>query len=173
MAIRRDIYEKSGGLEGVDFEVAEDLALTNMVQSAKMKIRLHASPETTVWLRAVPSFGHLLSQQRRWVKGGFEKSLVLKLPLIFVIGYHAMFSSVLLAGIFYYPQSTLVAASLKLFADFNLLLSLKIKANLDRHLRNLPVMFVFSLFVFLWIPISFLFSKKIEWRGAGYQVKYD
>jgi len=173
MAIRRDIYEKSGGLEEVDFEVAEDLALTNMAQSVKMRTKLHASPETTVRLKTVPSFGHLLSQQRRWVKGGFGQSLILRLPLAFVFGYHAMFSVVLLGGWFFYPQATLIAACLKLFADFNLLLSLKFKANLDKYLRNLPVMFVFTLFSFLWIPLSFLFSREIKWKGTGYEVKYD
>lgn len=173
MAIRRDLYERSGGLEAAEFEVAEDLALTDMGQRAKMKIKLHISSETTAKLKVVPSFGHLLSQQRRWIKGGFGNSLVLKLPLMFVIGYHAIFSAILIGGWFFYPQATAIAALLKIIADFNMLLSFKIKAKLERHLRNLPVMFLFTVFSFLWMPISFIFSRNIAWKGEGYEVKYD
>lgn len=172
MAIRKSTYDKYGGLESVKFNIAEDLALASIVLNSGQKIRFHGSPETVAHLISVPTLGHLFSQQRRWIRGGFEQGWELWFVLAFVFSYHFLYSWILILGWLISVKATLVALLLKFITDFIFILAEKRKLRIPRLLRFHPLMFLYSLFAFIWIPISLLFFNKVRWKGEGYEVKY-
>ena len=172
MAIRRSTYEDYGGLEKVDFDIAEDLALARIVLDSGQKIKFYSLPETVAYLKAPPSLKHLFSQQRRWITGGFEQSWKLWSGLAFVFGYHFILSWILILGWFVSIEATLISLSFKLLSDFILLIVLKLQMKIPRLLRYTPLMFIYTLATFIWLPLSLIFSKNINWKGEGYEVNY-
>lgn len=173
MAIRKDIYDENGGLENAEFSVAEDLALLIMVSNSKKKIVTFASPETTISLTPVPSFRHLLSQQRRWLRGGIDAgsdySFMLYLTFwggLFVTLYYIL-------GWFFSPSVFLAFWILRLVIDLVYFSIQKVKLNLAKHLRYLPLLELYLLVILIYLPISFLFTKKIQWMGDGFSVEYE
>ena len=173
MAIRKSIYEDYGGLEKVDFKVAEDLALVKIALKSKSKIALHCSKETTVILSPVPTFTHLISQQRRWFKSGFELGWEYWTGFIFVYAYHFIFSFILLLGWVLSVKGALYALLFKLLGDISLVGAARIKLRIPGILRYFPVMILYSTLTFIWLPISTLFIKRIKWMGEGYEIKFD
>ncbi len=173
MAIRRDIYENYGGLESVDFTVAEDLALFTMVKESGKKIITFASKETKVLLSPVPSFKHLISQQRRWFGGGIEigKDYLWILYLSFWSGF--FINSFYLFGWLASPAIFLSIWVIRILTDIVFLTVQKRKLGLNTHLRYLPILAIYSLFIFMYLPLSFLFSRKIHWMGEGYSIDYE
>jgi hypothetical protein len=37
----------------------------------------------------------------------------------------------------------------------------------------MPFILLYQPFAFIWIPISFMFSKSIRWMGEGYEIVFD
>lgn len=173
MAIRKSIYDEAGGLEASEFDVAEDLALFRMVRDSEYKTESYMSPETTVKLNPVDSFGHLFSQQRRWLKGGFEGSWEYWIGLVFAFGGHNLISLGIIAGLFISWEITLGVFLMKSGADLLLLIMEKIKIREKRMLRYFPVFELNVIFTMAWLPLSLLISPNIQWKGKDYAEKYS
>ena len=173
LAIRRSIYEDYGGLESVEFGVAEDLALTKIVQQSGKKVKFHGSSEVTIRMTPVPTFDHLISQQRRWIKGGFEMTWEYWAGLIFVFTYHFIFSWILLFGWIISVEGTLIALAFKLIGDFFMVWCEKRKISLLAVLRYIPIQSLYTTLIFIWLPVSFFLARNIRWKGEGYEIKYD
>lgn len=173
MGIRRSIYEKEGGLENANFDVAEDLALFRMVEQSEYNSLSYVSPETTVELNPVSSLKHLWSQQRRWLMGGFEGGWQYGVGLTLAFGYHSILSYFLLTGWVYAFEATLAITLMKLSSDFLMLASKKFLLKKTHYLRYFPIQSLYVFVTMLWLPLSLLFNSKIKWRGDGYEVTYD
>ncbi len=172
MAIRKSLYEAYGGLEKVNFNIAEDLALSQIVLESGKKVKFHGSEETIGNLISVPTLKHLFSQQRRWIRGGYERGPDLWVGLTIVFVYHFLYSWILLLGWFFALKATITAFLIKGFIDWMMLSVLKYKMKIPRLLRYWPVMFIYSTAAFIFLPLSLLVSNKIKWKGEGYEVKY-
>lgn len=173
MGIRRSIYDDFGGLENATFNVAEDLALFRMVEESGYKSLSYVTPQTTVKLNPVISLKHLWSQQRRWLKGGFEGGWKYGIGLVFAFGLLSIFSFVQFTGLFYAFEATIILISLIISANFLMTLSLKMLIKRSILLRLIPLQWLYLTFTLIWLPLSVLFSSKIRWRGEGYEIKYD
>lgn len=173
MAIRRDIYEKAGGLENAAFCIAEDLALLNMVVDAGAKIITPVSAETTISLKQVPSFKHYLSQLRRWFRGGIDNGAEYRFILYssFWCGLFVM-TFPFYGWLFSWPVY-IVLVLLQLITDILILVVQKKKLGLHRHVIYLPFLLLAQIIAFTYIPLSFLFTRKIQWMGDGYSVDYE
>jgi cellulose synthase/poly-beta-1,6-N-acetylglucosamine synthase-like glycosyltransferase len=172
MAIRRTIYEESGGLERAEFRVAEDLALFTMVAQRKMEVQCYADEQTTAMLRPVPSPRHLISQQRRWLGGGTAQGLAYLLPLLAAFGWGFGIASYTLTGWLLSWRWWLAFVAAKLAMDAVALTMQQRRLALPRHVRYLWVLELYTAFIFFVLPPSFLFSRKIRWMGDGYAVTY-
>ncbi|MEX0691735.1 MAG: glycosyltransferase [Gemmatimonadales bacterium] len=172
MAVRRSIYVAAGGLERAPFTIAEDLALFRMVESAGYRALGQASPETTVRLTPVPSFRHLLSQQRRWLRGGFEGDWRYWVGLVGAFGFHFLFSVGLVVGLVVSLPSVAVAWGLKFAADALLIGVEARRTGEPRLILLVPVAVAYTAIAFFWIPLSFLLTRTVEWQGEGYRLSY-
>ncbi len=168
MGIRRSVYTGAGGLEGARFHVAEDLALFTMVTAARMQVQAYADAETTVTLRPVPSAHHLLSQQRRGLGGGVAQSAVYSIPLLLAFGWGFGLCAYVLLGWLIDWRWWLAFVMAKAVLDGALLFTQQQRLQMTRHLRYLWVIELYHVFIFLMLPLSFLFSRKIRWMGDGY-----
>lgn len=172
MAIRRSVYQNAGGLEQANFRVAEDLALFRMVKSRRMAVHVYMDRATTVTLAPVPSFGHLLSQHRRWLGGGVEQSVWYKIPLLIALWWGFGMVLYMVAGWLLDWRVWAAFLALKCTHDWLMLRLQQKKLALPAHKKFLGVLELYQVvFVFI-MPIIFLFSQRIEWRGDGYSVRY-
>lgn len=173
MAIRRDIYEQAGGLENAEFCIAEDLALLKMVENSKSKIITPVSPETTISIKQVPSFKHYLSQLRRWFRGGIDNGSDYKFILYssFWLGFY-VFTFPFYGWLFSW-KIYVVLMAFQFLSDILLLAAQKYKLGLKPHLKYFIFLKMAQLIAFTYIPLSFLFTRKIHWMGDGYSVDYE
>ncbi len=173
MGIRRSIYENFGGLQNEPFQIAEDLALFRIVEKSGYTSLSYLTPNTSIHLNQVPSFRHLLSQQRRWLRGGFESQWSFKIWLALGFGYHFAISTLLLVGLFLALEATLIVLTIKFFSDLFMLVTQKILLKKSKILRYFPVQFTYILLIMIWLPASVLINPKISWKGDGYEIDYE
>ncbi len=172
MAIRRSAYVEAGGLERAEFRVSEDVALFTMVASRHMEVQSYADEQTAATLRPVPSARHLVSQQRRWFGGGLSQGLAYSLPLLASFWWGFGVVLYVLLGWTLSVTWWLAFIGAKAIVDAVALAMQQRRLNLEHHVRYLWVIELYHLFVFLVLPPSFLFSRKIRWMGDGYTVTY-
>jgi len=173
MVIRRSIYVQAGGLEEADFKVAEDLALMGMVVKGGYRIQSYMDEETTAHIRPVPTLGHLLSQQRRWFRGGIDNGAEYAVILFgsFWWGFGTV-TYIALGWLLHLPTWLLFMA-VKILTDAAFLALQQHRMRLDRHARFFWLLELYHPVVFSWLPASFLFTRKIRWMGDGYEIRYD
>lgn len=172
MGVRRAMYLAAGGLERADFRVAEDLALTRMVARAGLRSRAYLDAETTATLVPVPSFAHLVSQQRRWLGGGVEQGWAYRISLGLVFGWGFGVAAFFALGWMLSPGWWGVAIAARTALDAAALLLQRTRMRLGAQLRYLPVMEVYVVLIFLLLPLSLLVRRRVAWRGEGYVVRY-
>lgn len=173
MGLRKSIYDDAGGLENATFDVAEDLALFRMVDKSPYGVKSYISQETKVELEPVPSFKHLFSQQRRWLKGGFEGGWKYWIGLVAGFGLHNILSILLVFALITSPITFLIAFSIKGIADFSMFLSERILLKEQKIIRYFFLAQLSALITFIWLPISLLINSTIRWMGDDYTITYD
>lgn len=173
MVIRRSIYVAAGGLEQADFKVAEDLALMGMVVKAGYRIRSYMDEETTAHIRPVPTLGHLLSQQRRWFRGGIDNGAEYAVILFGSFWWGFGTVTYVALGWLVHAPSWLVFMAMKVLTDAAFLSLQQDRMRLKTHARYFWLLELYHPVVFTWLPASFLFTRKIRWMGDGYEIRYD
>ena len=172
MAIRRSVYKEAGGLQNAqNFRVAEDLALFRMVTARKLAVHVYMDQATTVTLSPVPSFAHLLSQHRRWLGGGVEQSKWYKIPLLVALWWGFGLVMFMLLGWLLDWRIWAAFLALKSTHDFLLLRQQQRRLSIEL-VRFLPVLELYQTVAIAILPVIFLFSQRIEWKGDGYSVRY-
>jgi hypothetical protein len=116
--------------------------------------------------------GHLLSQQRRWFGGGLSHGFLYTLLLYVSFWWGFGVALFLLAGWLVFPSLWLAFVIAKVVVEGTLFLIERRRMALGAHLRYLPVLEVYHVFVFVVLPLSFLFSRRVRWMGDGYTVTY-
>jgi cellulose synthase/poly-beta-1,6-N-acetylglucosamine synthase-like glycosyltransferase len=172
MALRRSVYEQAGGLENVEFKVAEDLALHDMVIAAGYKIRNYMDEQTTVLLKPVPSLKHLMSQQRRWLSGGYSKNEYF-IPLFIGFWYGFLFAVVNWVLWLFSWKLWLGVAAVRFTTE---LIYVGVQGHRLRdkgYWKQFWVLHLSLMFIFTYLPASFVFMRKIQWRGKDYAINYD
>ena len=173
MAIRKAVYEKHGGLENADFRVAEDHAMFNLVNKNGYETVHHMDEHTKIKLNPVQSFKQIISQQRRWFKGGFEGSFSEKILISFLLLLGFGFSVFTFSIMIFIPIYGIGFAMIKFVMDTLVYWQYSKKTNIKELVVLSPFSFIYTLLAFVWIPITFLFKRDIAWMGDGYTVKYE
>jgi 1,2-diacylglycerol 3-beta-glucosyltransferase len=173
MGIRRSVYEAAGGLERARFRIAEDLALFLMGRNAGGTVAAFADPETTVTLDEVPSPSHLVSQARRWVGGALEQgpaySVGVPLALVWGVAVAVFF----VIGWMRWPLVWAAFVVAKLAADTMLLSQLAGRMASPSLRADVLRVSVMQLWTMAWVPLSLVVTRRMQWRGANYAVKYE
>ena len=173
MAIRADVYRGQGGLEAVDFKIAEDMALWRLAQRAGTRWTLCADPEAVVRVRPVPSFTHLLSQLRRWLGGGKQDSPMPIRAATYFVGLLAFLVGLgVCVGWVEDPILWGIAVLLKLIADAVILGAAQLRLRISRLIPYAPLASIVLIAIYIWLPLSLVIDPRISWRGSGYAIRF-
>ncbi|MBI3569056.1 MAG: glycosyltransferase [Gemmatimonadetes bacterium] len=172
MGIRRDVYVSAGGLERAEFRIAEDLALFRMTLAAGLRARTAVDAETTVRLTPVPNLRALISQQRRWLGGGVEQGWAYRAGLSLAFGWGCGVAAFLLLGWMRWPAAWSAVWAARVAVDALALDAQRRRMQLAAWLRYLPALELYTVFIFLILPFTFLARRGVTWRGEGYVVRY-
>lgn len=173
MAIKKEAYDKAGGLEKSDFRIAEDMALFKMAHKLGYKSHYHFDQHTLIKLTPVRTFTQILSQQRRWLKGGLEGDFKDWFIFFFLFVYGLTFSFSYIYICIIFPIYGLFFSGIKLLAEIFAYAAVKRRFKSPGILRLIPLAYFYTLITYIWLPLSFIFSKDATWMGDGYVVKYD
>lgn len=168
MGIRRDVYERNGGLVATPPRVAEDLTLFLIATRDGGVMRSYLDPETTAVLTPVPSPAHLLSQMRRFVGGGAAQDRQYALGLALVLLWGTVALGFILFGwqIAVWPWAALLAA--KLLTDVVLLGTQARRAGSELRWSELLLLQLVQLVMVPSLLVSLLGKRPLEWRGEGF-----
>lgn len=171
MGIRRSVYVAAGGLERAQFRIAEDLALFLMGRVGG-SVDAYADPETTVTLDEVPSPSYLVSQLRRWVGGALEQGPAYSIGVPLALAWGVMVTVFTIAGWARWPSEWWAFMGVKLVVDVSLLRHLASRMAAPPLRRDLARLWLMQVWAMAWLPVSLLVSRRVQWRGANYAVKY-
>ena len=173
MAIRRSVYEAQGGLASVKFRIAEDIALWQLGRRAGMRVRAVLEPESTVLMRPVPSLIHLISQQRRWLVGGFgDGPAHIRWASIGVATWAFVGTTSVLAACAFGLPAGLAGMGFLAMSQLASMTALRQRLHLRSIWRILPVSLAYSSALFVWLPMTAFLLPNVRWRGEGYEVRF-
>lgn len=169
MAIRRDVYVAQGGLEAVEHDVAEDMALLKLVERAGLKCRGGAEPDTTVRVTPVASLVDLLQMQKRWIQGGLRDAPRFILALVLLLGAWAWVGSLMSLGWWLVdPAEWALGNALRFAGTATISAALAHRAGVELHARWLPLVELYLVLGFLVLIPWCLLVPTVRWRGAGF-----
>ncbi|MBX9929295.1 MAG: glycosyltransferase [Gemmatimonadaceae bacterium] len=173
MGIRRSAYLDAGGLAASPVRIAEDLGLFLLATRRGWRTVLHYSAETAATVHPVPTAGHLFSQHRRWLGGGIEVGWQYAVPLFAALFWGLGIAAFLVAGWALSPFWWTVFLVAKLATDGLHLHWQAQRLALRDHVTLLGVLQLYKIVTLAYLPLSFVFDRRVRWRGAGYVVRYD
>lgn len=166
LSFSKRAYFGAGGYSSIGFSVTEDLALMRKVNSHK-KYDILFPVDKDCLVRTLPckNLSELFSQKRRWFRGGIGINF-----LGYILGAELYLTNIiLLFGLFFLSfKLYLILISIKCFAELMLLGKTFQRLSMN-HLYKyyLPFILYFA-FYGLTLPLSFLFDRKINWKGRKF-----
>ncbi|MBD1395855.1 glycosyltransferase [Pontibacter sp. JH31] len=165
MLLTRQAYEDAGGFENIKFSVTEDIAIFNQVLKQGYKFRNIYEPSVLALSAPTASFGELLQQRKRWMRG----SVYLPVYMFAIFVLHSAYYPVLVP--FFFQAPTGIAGGI--FLAKLLLQSLYLHTCLKRLNRTAPwwLYLIFELYLLvssIILIIYFFLPTKLMWKGRRY-----
>lgn len=163
LSFSKKAYRSSGGYEAINFSVTEDLALMRKIDSKKeFQIKFPVNKECIVSSQPCSDLSDLFSQKRRWFKGGIGINF-----LGYVVGFELYALSFLLIFglIFINYKLYLILVAVKIFSELFLFTKTVTRLELRELLPYYPLFIFYFAFYGLLLPWSFLFARKVKWKG--------
>lgn len=165
MSFRKKAYEEAGGYENLPFSVTEDFILLHgIAELEKYKIIYPLLKESIVISKPCVSFKELLSQKKRWGRGGISSPLG-----GFVIMGIAFTSNllILLTPLFFSPV-WLYLAVFKIIIDYLFLYPVHIVLGTRDQLKYYLFFQIYFILYTTALPLVLVFSRNINWKGRNY-----
>lgn len=160
LAIRRNIYKEIGGYSKIPFSITEDYALLKTIMKMGGIATYITNPDAVVETNPCKSFPDLVSQLRRWGRGGLDLKWV---AFFFVLSSVAVWSA-LLATLFSGQYLLfLILLTVRLVSDSILISQALIgigKSNIVKW--TLPAVAFFLIMELLIPPL--VFKSNIKWK---------
>lgn len=166
LSFTKEIYNQVGGYESISFSVTEDLALMRKINKNKnFEIKFPLDKECLVETLPCKNLSELLSQKRRWFRGGTGINF-----LGYVIGFELYTVNILVVfGLFFLSLKIYSAlVIIKLISELVLLSKTFQRFNLQKLYKYYPLFILYFAFYGLILPVSFLFKTKIKWKGQKF-----
>lgn len=166
LSFSKNAYKSLGGYGAIDFSVTEDLALMRKIDSSdNYKILFPVDKNCLVYTLPCPDIKELFSQKRRWFRGGtgvnffgyFTGFELYSMSFIFAFGIFLMSFKLFLTAII-----------LKFISELLLLFFVLKRFEMLKEMKYYPAFCVYFAFYGLILPWSFLFGKKINWKGQKF-----
>lgn len=168
MLITRAAYAATGGYEALPFSVTEDFALFEAVNARGFGFRQLFEPGVRATSLPAPSWGALVRQRLRWLRGVAALPWHVQAGLVFFSGYWLVALGLALAG---RPGLAAAALGLKVASHYGLALAASRRAGLPRPTWwLLPVFEVYTLVLTTHLTLARLLGRRgVEWKGRQYE----
>ncbi|MBK6506955.1 MAG: glycosyltransferase [Ignavibacteria bacterium] len=166
LAFTKKAYDHVGGYRAIGFSVTEDLALMRKINEIKdSRIVYPVSFESLVMTEPCLTIKELSSQKRRWFRGGTGVN-----GLGYVTGFELYTASVLLIlGYFFISfKLWIILSSLILLSMFLLMSRTALRLKTSQLFSLFPLFAAYLAVYGLLLPISFVFGRKIDWKGRKF-----
>ena len=167
MLITRAAYAATGGYEALPFSVTEDFALFEAVNARGFGFRQLFEPAVRATSLPAESWGALVRQRLRWLRGVAALPAHVQAGLIFFSGYWLAVLGLALAG-----QSGWAAAALalKIASHYALAQAASRRAGLPCPAWwLLPLFEIYSLALTTHLTLARLLGRRgVEWKGRQY-----
>lgn len=166
MSFRKEAYIEAGGFGKIAFSITEDLALMREIdKSKKYSIKYPINPKCLMKTVPCPDIKTLARQKKRWLRGATDVNWLgflmaaeyLFMNIVLVAGY-AFFdfkSYLLLVGVIILAELICIIPIIKIF-------------KLKKLLIYYPFFKIYFTIHTLLTPMSFLFGKKLKWKGREF-----
>jgi cellulose synthase/poly-beta-1,6-N-acetylglucosamine synthase-like glycosyltransferase len=171
LVMRRSIYENAGGFENVPDGPQDDLILHNMTVQAGWKVIQFMDQPTSVRLMPVPGYAYLVSQQRRWLGGGYNIEGYL-LPLLALFWYGFLLGFFLLFGWIFSMKVWLLLFCFRTVLELTNMGIQRWRFKESAMFRHYWSFMFYGAMIKMILPVSLLIDSKIRWRGKGYVITY-
>jgi 1,2-diacylglycerol 3-beta-glucosyltransferase len=167
MLLTRAAYEATGGYEALPFSVTEDFALFEAVNARGFGFRQLFEPAVRAATLPAASWGALVRQRLRWLRGVAALPWHVQAGLVFFSGYWLAALGVALAG---QPGWAVGALALKIASQYTLACAAGHRAGLPRSTWwLLPAFEVYSLALTTHLTLARLLGRRgVEWKGRQY-----
>lgn len=168
MLITRAAYRATGGYEALPFSVTEDFALFEAVNARGFGYRQLFEPAVRAVSLPAASWGALVRQRLRWLRGVAALPWHVQAGLVFFSGYWLVALGLALAG---RPELALAALALKIAGHYALARAASGRAGLPRPAWWwLPAFEIYSLVLTTHLTLARLLGRRgVEWKGRNYQ----
>ena len=166
LSYSKKAYMEIGGYTGINFSVTEDLALMRKLNSDKrFKVVYPVNNHCIVETLPCRSIPELMSQKRRWFRGGTGINL-----LGYLIGFELFSVNFLLLSGFIFLDLKIYLLLIILKTLSELLLINKVLFTFKlQYLYKYYIIFIFYFAAYgLFLPLSFITGKKIKWKGREF-----
>lgn len=165
LSIRSKTYKEIGGYSNIPFSVTEDYALLKAVMKSGGEAAYLTNPDATVYTNPCITFSELVSQLRRWSRGGFDLKWV---AFYFVLSSIAVWGGFIVSLLSANYVLFFILLLVRLLGDF-LLISPSLKGIGKKGLVKWTIPAVaFFLFMELLIP-PLMLNTKIQWKGQVFK----
>lgn len=166
LSFRKKTYNDIGGYSAIGFSVTEDLALMRKINSyKKYEIKYPVDKECIVETLPCSNIPELLSQKRRWLRGGTGINF-----LGYIIGAQLYAVNILLlSGLFFMGIKTyLILITVKIVSELILISGIMKRFELENLYKYYPLFCLYFAAYGLTLPFSFLIKTKIQWKGRKF-----
>ena len=165
MSFRKEAYFEAGGFENLPFSVTEDFIILHAISKLKKyKIIYPLLKESIVISKPCADLKELISQKKRWGRGGFTAPAG-----GFMIMGIAFISNlmVLLTPLFFTPV-WLYLAVFKIIVDYLFLYPVHAVLGIKNQLKYYILFQVYFIIYTTILPFILFFSREITWKGRKY-----
>ncbi|QKG52025.1 glycosyltransferase [Hymenobacter sp. BRD67] len=168
MLVIRPAYQATGGYEALPFSVTEDFALFKAVNAHGFGFRQLFEPAVRATSLPAASWGSLVQQRLRWLRGVAALPWHVQAGLVFFSGYWLVALGLALAG---RPGLALAALALKILSSYALTVAASQRAGIARPAWWLvPAFEAYSLALTTHLSLVRLLGRRgIEWKGRTYR----
>jgi cellulose synthase/poly-beta-1,6-N-acetylglucosamine synthase-like glycosyltransferase len=165
MSFRKEAYIETGGYENFPFSVTEDFMLLHRISKLKKyKIIYPLVKESIVISKPCVGLKELISQKKRWGRGGF---LAPKFGFL-IMGIAFISNLLVLLTPLFFTTVWLYLAVFKIIVDYLFLYPVHSVLGIKNQLKYYVFFQVYFILYTTMLPLILLFSRKISWKGRFY-----
>ncbi len=166
LSFTKAAYKKVGGYESINFSVTEDLALMRKINSdKKFEIKYPVDKSCLVETLPCKSLDEVLSQKRRWFKGGTGINMLGYLVGIELYALNFLF----LFGLFFLNYKIyLPLIVLKMMSELILVSQTLKRFDLQSLYKYYLFFSIYFALYGLILPFTFLLNPRIKWKGRKF-----
>jgi len=165
MSFRKLAYSEAGGYEKFPFSVTEDFSLLHGIAGLKKyKIIYPLLKESLVISKPCTGLKELMSQKKRWGRGGLEAPAIgfLMMGIAFISNLLVLLTPLFFSSVWLY------LAVFKIIVDYLFLYPVHSVLGIKNQLKYYLFFQVYFILYTTILPLILIFTRKISWKGRNY-----